>query len=151
MSRSITGVDPEEDAPASKKRKTEKMIVAQFYSKSKDADDLELGLPNWRKILSNFHPVTLVVDGREYPSVEHYFHAAKAMYSDKPDIATKFEVQHSFRLVCVTAASHPMFAHAWHSVTQGKVRAAAVCGVCGCDVMCDVMCRWEGSSGSRHR
>jgi len=66
--------------------------VAQFYSKSKDADDLGLGRPDWRRVLSNFHQVELVVEGRTFSSVEHAFHAAKARCSDKPSVAAAFEL-----------------------------------------------------------
>jgi ribA/ribD-fused uncharacterized protein len=63
-----------------------------FYSKSADADDLALGVPHWRKVLSNFHPVEIEVGGRRYPSVEHAFHAAKARCSNKPEVAAAFEI-----------------------------------------------------------
>jgi predicted NAD-dependent protein-ADP-ribosyltransferase YbiA (DUF1768 family) len=67
--------------------------IAQFYSKSKDADDLGLGIPDWRKVLSNFHIVTIEPHpGRYYASVEHAFHAAKARCSNKPEIALEFEL-----------------------------------------------------------
>jgi len=66
--------------------------TAVFYSKSKDIDDLGLGRADWRKVLSNFHPVELNVDGRRYPSVEHAFHAAKARCSSNPSAAAHFEV-----------------------------------------------------------
>ena len=65
--------------------------VKQFYSKSKDDDDLGLGLKDWRKRLSNFWPCVIVINGRKYRSVEHAFHAAKAYLSDKPEIALNFE------------------------------------------------------------
>ena len=65
--------------------------VKQFYSKSKDDDDLGLGLKDWRKRLSNFWPCVIEIDGRKYPSVEHAFHAAKAYSSDKPEMAVHFE------------------------------------------------------------
>lgn len=68
------------------------MNVLQFYSKSKDADDLSLGIPDWRKRLSNFWPCKIEVEGKLYPSVEHAFHAAKALHcSDKPVMAASFE------------------------------------------------------------
>ena len=66
--------------------------VAMFYSKSKDVDDLGLGRPDWRKVLSNFHPVEIEVAGQRYPSVEHAFHAAKARCSSNPEVARQFEV-----------------------------------------------------------
>ena len=70
----------------------ERGAVATFYSKSKDADDLGLGRPDWPKVLSNFHPVEIEVDGRRYSSVEHAFHAAKARCSSNPKVAAQFEV-----------------------------------------------------------
>lgn len=68
-------------------------IVKLFYSKSKDIDDLKLNIPNWRKILSNFHNIIITVDGKKYPSVEHYFQAAKSLCSDKPEMAELFELE----------------------------------------------------------
>merc|ERR1719231_1892886 len=65
--------------------------IVQFYSKSKDSDDLGLGIPDWRKRLSNFWPCVIEVDGRRYPSIEHCFHAAKALCSSKPEIAVDWE------------------------------------------------------------
>ena len=66
--------------------------VAQFYSKSKDIDDLGCGRADWRRVLSNFHPCVIEVEGAKYASVEHAFHAAKARCSDKPSIAAAFEL-----------------------------------------------------------
>lgn len=66
--------------------------VAQFYSKSRDADDLGCGRADWRRVLSNFYPVEIEVGGCKYASVEHAFHAAKARCSDKPSVAAAFEV-----------------------------------------------------------
>lgn len=64
--------------------------ILQFYSKSKDMDDLGLGVCDWRKRLSNFWPCKIQIDGHAYPSVEHAFHAAKAACSDKPTMAANF-------------------------------------------------------------
>jgi len=66
--------------------------IVQFYSKSKDEDDLGLGIKDWRKRLSNFWPCTITVAGKRYASIEHYFHAAKALCSDKPAIAASWEL-----------------------------------------------------------
>ncbi len=66
--------------------------IVMFYSKSKDIDDLGLRRPDWRKVLSNFHPVDIEVEGRRYFSVEHAFHAAKVRCSSNPDAAAEFEV-----------------------------------------------------------
>ena len=46
--------------PAAKRRRKIAVSIAdgslvQFYSKSKDVDDLGLGMAGWRKVLSNFH------------------------------------------------------------------------------------------------
>ena len=46
--------------PAAKRRRKIAGSIAdgslvQFYSKSKDVDDLGLGMAGWRKVLSNFH------------------------------------------------------------------------------------------------
>lgn len=67
--------------------------LLQFYSKSKDIDDLpSLGIADWRKRLSNFWPCEIDVGGKKYPSVEHAFHALKALHcSDKPTMAVDFE------------------------------------------------------------
>ena len=66
-------------------------IVLQFYSKSKNMDDLQLNIKDWRKRLSNFWPCVIEIDGRKYPSVEHAFQAAKARVSNKPEVANYFE------------------------------------------------------------
>ena len=65
----------------------------QFYSKSADIDDIGLGLPAWRKHLSNFAKVPggLVFDGQRYPTVEHAFQAAKFQYTARPSDAARFE------------------------------------------------------------
>ena len=58
-----------------------------FFSRSKENDDLGLGILDWAKRLSNFWPSTIRIDGREYPSVEHYFHSEKAKCSTCPGMA----------------------------------------------------------------
>ena len=82
--------------------------IIKFYSKSKDEvlPKLEKGkswdiwnslpdwrkkLPEWRKILSNFHSIDITMEGKVYPSIEHYFQAAKALHSNKPELAILFE------------------------------------------------------------
>jgi predicted NAD-dependent protein-ADP-ribosyltransferase YbiA (DUF1768 family) len=76
--------------------------VVQFYSKSKDVADLgrlDEGpiasswdkVANWRKVLSNFHPIEITVKNRTYPSVEHYFHAGKALCSNRPQYAQELK------------------------------------------------------------
>ena len=53
-----------------------------FYSKSKDQDDLGLGIPNWRKRLSNFW---IYDKTAQFPSIEHEFQAMKYLYSSNPN------------------------------------------------------------------
>lgn len=67
------------------------MRMVLFYSKSKDLDDLDLNIPSWRKLLSNFSPVAprglrVEVNGetRTYPTVEHAFQAAKYLFHAVP-------------------------------------------------------------------
>lgn len=84
--------------PAAKRRRKIAGSIAdgslvQFYSKSKDVDDLGLGMAGWRKVLSNFHMGVISVNGKKYPSVEHYFHAAKAeIATNRPSTSVVFEV-----------------------------------------------------------
>lgn len=59
--------------------------VVQFYSKSKDKDNLN-GITNWRKKLSNFWPSEIIYEGETYPSVEHAFAAAKYTFAQGGDI-----------------------------------------------------------------
>ena len=68
------------------------MAILQFYSRSAPKDDLGLGIPEWRKMLSNFSPVPggVPVGGRRFPSVEHAFQAAKFEHTDRPDLMEKF-------------------------------------------------------------
>ena len=65
------------------------MPVAQFFSHSKDSDDIGAGA-DWRKYLSNFAPVPVEVDGEVFPSAEHAFQAAKYKCSTAPDLARAF-------------------------------------------------------------
>jgi len=57
------------------------IVIKQFYSKSKNNDDLNIGCANWRKVLSNFHVLEkpLVFEGAEFTTCEHAFHAAKGL------------------------------------------------------------------------
>eukprot|EP00933_Yihiella_yeosuensis_P032906 TRINITY_DN26588_c0_g1_i2.p1 TRINITY_DN26588_c0_g1~~TRINITY_DN26588_c0_g1_i2.p1 ORF type:complete len:305 (-),score=66.32 TRINITY_DN26588_c0_g1_i2:394-1308(-) len=69
--------------------------VFQFYSKSKDSDDLHIAMPSWRKVLSNFHPVKPVeaaFDGHKFPTVEHYYQAAKYTFAGQDSKAQEFQV-----------------------------------------------------------
>lgn len=73
--------------------------VVQFYSKSKvdtkpkngTLPEWRLILPEWKKILSNFSSIDITIDSKVYPSLEHYFHAAKALHSNNPELAILFE------------------------------------------------------------
>lgn len=49
--------------------------------------------PNWRKVLLNFCSVDTTTNGKTHPSVEHCFHAAKALWSDRPQHAKDFEIE----------------------------------------------------------
>jgi predicted NAD-dependent protein-ADP-ribosyltransferase YbiA (DUF1768 family) len=65
----------------------------QFYSRSTNMADLGQNIPaNWRKILSNFHQMQLIIGDSIYPTPEHAFHAAKALCSSKPSMALMFIV-----------------------------------------------------------
>tara|TARA_Y100001958_G_C21247493_1_gene578881 strand:- start:1662 stop:2309 length:648 start_codon:yes stop_codon:yes gene_type:complete len=66
--------------------------IGMFYSKSKSVDDLGINCDHWRKVLSNFHPVEVEIDGCKYPSPEHAFHAAKVKCSSDPGKSKEFEV-----------------------------------------------------------
>ena len=66
--------------------------VLQFFSKSKDQDDLDIGVNDWRKILSIFSPHIIEIDGEKYPSIGSAHYAAKARCSGKPEMAQAFEV-----------------------------------------------------------
>lgn len=67
------------------------MEVKQFYSKSKDEDDLNIDIPDWRKHLSNFYPVMIKFNNKIYPSVEHLFQSEKIrLCSDKPEMSEWF-------------------------------------------------------------
>ena len=59
--------------------KKEKFKILQFYSKSKDSDDINCGYKNWRKILSNFHETEngIVYNGHKYKSIEAIYQGMK--------------------------------------------------------------------------
>jgi predicted NAD-dependent protein-ADP-ribosyltransferase YbiA (DUF1768 family) len=66
----------------------------QFYSKSAKCADLGPHITDdWRKVLSNFCPVHVVLQGNTYHTPEHAFHAAKALCSSKPSMATMFTLE----------------------------------------------------------
>ena len=73
--------------------------ILQFFSKSKDEDDLLLGLPSWRKRLSNFAlvPGGITVDGLRFPSVEHAFQASKFKFTEHPAVMEEFTCDGSIK------------------------------------------------------
>jgi ribA/ribD-fused uncharacterized protein len=75
------------------------MAIYQFYSKSADCDDFQLGLPGWRKMLSNFAvvPEGITVKGRRFPTVEHAFQGAKFEYTNRPDLVELFTCEGSIK------------------------------------------------------
>ena len=61
-----------------------------FYSKSKDQDDLGLGIPNWRNRFSN----CWIDDPTDtFPSIEHAFQYYKYIYSNRPKEAQRIKIQ----------------------------------------------------------
>ena len=68
------------------------MRVVQFYSKSKERNDLPGVGDDWRKTLSNFYPSKITIDGATYPTCEHAFHAAKCRSSDNYSAYKEFTV-----------------------------------------------------------
>jgi len=73
--------------------------IFQFYSSSKDKDDLSLGLPGWRKHLSNFAEVPggITVDGLLFPSVENAFQGEKYLCTDTPAFIHNFTCEGSIK------------------------------------------------------
>lgn len=62
------------------------MKEVYFYSKSKDIDDIGLGIKDWRKRLSNFW----IYDPKgKFPSIEHAFQYMKYRYSSNPSEADR--------------------------------------------------------------
>ena len=69
----------------------EQISTVLFFSNSKPAPALLPGLPKeWRRVLSNFYPTILKIDGRTYASIEHFFQGQKANCSTKPEMALWF-------------------------------------------------------------
>ena len=66
-----------------------------FYSRSKDTvpprpiSDMP---PDFRKILSNFYVIAggIAIEGKTYPSVEHWFQSQKYFYTDQPGKMKEF-------------------------------------------------------------
>ena len=74
------------------KRQRGEEVVYQFFSSSKASDDLNIGMPGWRRLLSNFARVeSLQVFGVSYPTVEHCFQSAKYTLVAAEDKASRFE------------------------------------------------------------
>ena len=66
--------------------------VVQFHSRAKRTPPPAPGLPDtWLRILSNFHPSRVVVDGALYPSLEHWFQAGKVHCAGAPEHARRFQ------------------------------------------------------------
>ena len=71
--------------------KLEQLITVSFFSKSRPSAPLTPGLPDtWRRVLSNFHPSPLAVDGTCFPTVEHHFQSQKALHSSRPEMGQWF-------------------------------------------------------------
>ena len=82
-----TGLTPAEE---------ESLWVVQFFSQSKPCSPLEPGLPDtWKRVLSNFYPTHLTIDGHSYVSVEHFFQSQKALCSSRPEMAFWFQEENS--------------------------------------------------------
>tara|TARA_B000000557_G_scaffold231014_1_gene204101 strand:- start:488 stop:4642 length:4155 start_codon:yes stop_codon:yes gene_type:complete len=66
-----------------------KRKVLEFYSKSRDKDDIGSGFKDWRKRLSNFWVdetgKTIRIGDSDWPTVEHWFQANKFMHDDSAE------------------------------------------------------------------
>ena len=58
--------------------------VVQFYSRSRDKDDIGCSVPNWRKRLSTMYipDNPIIIDGKKWNSIEGWFQANKFIYDD---------------------------------------------------------------------
>ena len=65
-----------------------------FYSKSVDHDTLAIGVPEWRRHLSNFAemPQPLELHGRRYRTVEHAYQAHKFIHVNDAAVADTFTI-----------------------------------------------------------
>ena len=104
-----------------KRRRDEDEEIVQFYSKSKDADDLNISIPDWRKRLSNFWPCQVEVAGRSYPSVEHAFHGGSV---DRAGPCFRTNVNSPFFVACIPPPTHPSINQ---SINQSIKAAKARC------------------------
>ena len=67
-----------------------------FFSNSKTSPALLPRLPEtWQRVLSNFYPSQLAINGSGYWTVEHYFQSQKALCSSKPEMAYWFKIEHA--------------------------------------------------------
>ena len=102
-----------------KRRRDEDEEIVQFYSKSKDADDLNISIPDWRKRLSNFWPCQVEVAGRSYPSVEHAFHGGSV---DRAGPCFRTNVNSPFFVACIPPPTHQSINQ---SINQSKPQRPA--------------------------
>ena len=74
----------------------EQLWTILFFSGSKRSPALQPHLPDtWRRVLSNFYPTSLIIEGTPYASVEHFFQSQKALTSSKPEMAHWFAANFS--------------------------------------------------------
>ena len=135
--------------------------VLQFYSMSRDADDLHLGLPAWRKTLSNFCEIAegLVADGARFRSVEHYFQGAKFTLAGRSERARAFELGGavgSAPLSAKKAGARKAFEAAgckldlisWDAISDGVMWHALLCRACAdaefCTILLEVQAQGAG-------
>ena len=77
------------------------MPIVQFFSRSSQKTQPPLGIPHldaqsWRPLLSNFCNLPLTLEGNQYPSPEHAFHAAKYDRSTRPDLTHIFVMKDGY-------------------------------------------------------
>jgi len=117
--------------------------VLQFFSQSKDADDLYMEVPGWRKRLSNFFEHNIIVDGANFPSVEHYYQSAKFTLVGEHERAHAFETGGAVGRAALAAkkaggrkpfeaAGVTLDAEAWAKISEGVMWRALQCRAC-CD------------------
>lgn len=84
------------DVPPGKGGNKHKDIEKRWSEKAKLSDFKELGkIPNWRKVLSNMwfteDKALFKLDGYEWASVEHWFHANKFKWNDSEEYKSFYE------------------------------------------------------------